>query len=96
MFVDGKLEPGIYKVQDLASQTYLEILEHSKELCCRPAAVLSPGGALVIQNSVLLTGSRTIDVLDASQWEFQASDSGYRIKKVSDAACSPCVCVGMV
>ncbi|KAF9648181.1 hypothetical protein BDM02DRAFT_2345997 [Thelephora ganbajun] len=28
-------------VQNLASQTYLEILEHSRELCCRPATVLT-------------------------------------------------------
>ena len=30
IFVDGKLKPGTYRVQNLASQTYLEILEHSK------------------------------------------------------------------
>ena len=31
-----------YKVQNLASQMYLEILEHSRGLCSRPATVLSP------------------------------------------------------
>ena len=53
IFVDGKLKPGTYKVQNLASQTYLEILEHSKELCCRPATVLTPEDALVIRNILL-------------------------------------------
>ena len=48
IFVDGKLKPGTYKIQNLASQTYLEIIEHSKELCCRPATVLAPTDALVI------------------------------------------------
>ena len=53
IFVDGKLKPGTYKVQNLASQTYLEVLEPSKELCCRPASVLSPKDALVAQNLLL-------------------------------------------
>jgi len=48
IFVGGKLKPGRYKVQNLASQTYLEVLEPSKELCCRPASALSPTNALVI------------------------------------------------
>ena len=48
IFVDRKLKSGTYKVQNLASKTYLEVLEHSKELCCRPAAVLAPKDALVI------------------------------------------------
>lgn len=81
IFVDGRLKPGRYKVQNLASQTYLEILEHSKELCCRPATVLSSKDALVISN--ILHGPRMINVADDLQWDFQASDSGYRIKKVS-------------
>lgn len=48
IFVDGNLQPGTYKVQNLASQTYLEVLEHSRVICCRPATVLSPKDALVI------------------------------------------------
>jgi len=48
IFVDGKLKSGTYKVQNLASETYLEVLDHSKELCCRTAAVLTPKDALVI------------------------------------------------
>lgn len=51
IFVDGKLKSGVYKVQNLASQTYLEVLDHSKELCCRIAAVLTPKDALVIRNA---------------------------------------------
>ena len=47
IFVNGRLKPGVYKVQNLASQTYIEILEPSRELCCRPAAVLSPKDASV-------------------------------------------------
>ena len=83
IFVGGKLKPGRYKVQNLASQTYLEVLEPSKELCCRPASVLSPEDALVIT-------ARTPDrrknpkslMLRGLQWDFQPSGSGYKIKKV--------------
>ena len=53
IFVGGKLKSGTYKVQNLASQTYLEVLDHSKELCCRIATVLTPKDALVIQNAPL-------------------------------------------
>ena len=78
IFVDGNLIPGKYKIQNLRSQTYLEIQEHSRELCCRPDTVLTPNDAVVI-----LTYYRPSNrVPDVSQWEFQASGSGYSIKKV--------------
>ena len=47
IFEDGKLKPGIYKIQNLYSQTYMEIHEHSREVCCRPAASLEEGRGLV-------------------------------------------------
>ena len=53
IFVDGMLIPGVYKTQNLYWETYLEIVEHSKELCCRPAAVLSPQDALVNLDGLL-------------------------------------------
>ncbi|KAF9653589.1 hypothetical protein BDM02DRAFT_3265312 [Thelephora ganbajun] len=37
---DGKLKPGSYKIQNIVSKTYLDIHEHSMELCCRPASAL--------------------------------------------------------
>ena len=43
----GKLKPGIYKIQNLYSQTYLDIHEHSREVCCRPAKNLGQGKGLV-------------------------------------------------
>ena len=51
IFVDGKLKSGTYKVQNLAGQTFLEVLD-SKELCCRVPTVLTPKDALVIQNTL--------------------------------------------
>jgi len=53
IFVDGKLKPGTYKIQNLASKTYLEVLEHSNELCCRPDSVLTPDDAAVNWNELL-------------------------------------------
>ena len=52
MFVNGKLRPGVYQVQHLVGQTFLEILQDSKEVCCRPAAILSPQDALVRDSKV--------------------------------------------
>jgi len=37
IFEDGKLKPGIYKIQNLYSRTYLGIHEHSRQTCCRLA-----------------------------------------------------------
>jgi hypothetical protein len=47
IFKDGKLKPGIYKIQNLYAQTYMDIHEHSRYLCCRPAKALGEGRGLV-------------------------------------------------
>ena len=44
---DGRIKPGIYKIQNVVGQTYLEIREDSKELCCKPAAASEDGKGLV-------------------------------------------------
>ena len=43
----GKLKPGIYKIQNLVGQTFVEMKEDARQLCCRPAMVLSGGDGLV-------------------------------------------------
>ena len=47
IFEDGKLKPGIYKIQNLFAETYMDIHLHSKKVCCRPAQNLEDGGGLV-------------------------------------------------
>ena len=47
IFENERLRPGVYKIQNLRSETYLDIHRHSKELCCRPARDLEDGGGLV-------------------------------------------------
>jgi len=49
IFKDGKIKPGIYKVQNIYTETYLDIHRHSKELCCRPTKDLEDGRGLVNQ-----------------------------------------------
>ena len=44
IFKDGKLRPGIYRIQNIVSQTYVDIREHTRELCCRPATLLEGKG----------------------------------------------------
>jgi hypothetical protein len=47
IFRGGKLKPGIYKIQNLYGQTYMDIHDHSKEVCCRSATSLEEGRGLV-------------------------------------------------
>ena len=47
IFEDGKLKPGLYKIQNLQSKTYLDIHEHSMEVCCRPASALEENDGIV-------------------------------------------------
>ena len=44
IFQDGKLKPGIYKIQNIVGQTYVDTREHTRELCGRPAAALEGKG----------------------------------------------------
>jgi hypothetical protein len=47
IFQDGILKPGVYKIQNLYAETYLDVHLHSMELCCRPAKDLESGRGLV-------------------------------------------------
>ena len=47
IFEGGKLKPGIYKIQNLYAETYLDVHQHSKEVGCRPARDLEDGRGLV-------------------------------------------------
>ena len=44
---DGKLKPGIYKIQNLKCETFIDIITHAREVCCRPARDLGEGRGLV-------------------------------------------------
>jgi len=46
IFKDGKLKSGIYKIQNIYAETFLDIEVHSREVCCRPANNLGEGRGL--------------------------------------------------
>ena len=47
IFEGANIKPGVYKIQNLSTETYLDIHLHSMELCCRPPNDLGVGRGLV-------------------------------------------------
>ena len=47
IFRDGKLKPGIYKIWNIHTETYVDIEVRSRSMCCRPARDLEEGNGLV-------------------------------------------------
>ena len=47
IFRDEKLKPGVYKIQNIGSETYVDIKLGTKEVCCRLAKDLGEGRGLV-------------------------------------------------
>jgi len=43
IFQDGKVKPGVYKIQNIVSKTYVEVKDHLRELCGRPPSALEHG-----------------------------------------------------
>ena len=50
IFENGILKSGVYKIQNIYTETYLDIHLHSMEVCCRPANDLGVGRGLVRQS----------------------------------------------
>ena len=78
IFADGKLKPGIYKIQNVKGHTCLDIRE-TGELCCRPATVLGTKG-LVRWFSPILRPDGLIN--GHFQWEISPLGPGYSIRRV--------------
>ena len=47
---NGRLKPGVYKIQNIQSETYLDVEVHTREVCCRPAKNLAEGRGLVCRS----------------------------------------------
>jgi len=75
---DGKLKPGIYKIQNVFTSTYLDIEVHSRDVCCRPPQNLEEGRGLV--RPFLWSGIRTSN---DPKWEIKPLGAGYSVKFVS-------------
>ena len=41
---DGKLKPRIYRVQNVQTETYVDIEIHLRKVCCRRTKTLGEGG----------------------------------------------------
>ena len=50
IFENGKLKAGTYKIQNLHSESYVDIHERSREMCCRPVHELQEGRGIVRQH----------------------------------------------
>ena len=74
----GELKAGIYKIQNLFAQTYLDIHEHSRELCCRPAEKLAEGRGLVRPFP-----RPPLCASDDYKWELKHLGAGYSVRRVS-------------
>lgn len=77
-FRDGRLQPGIYKLQNIYTETYLDIEVHSREVVCRPIKDLGEGRGLV-------RGSLTSAVHESDnyKWEIKPFGVGYTVQRVS-------------
>ena len=47
IFEGGKLKPGIYKIQSVGAETYVDVHLNTRQLCGRPAQNLGEGMGLV-------------------------------------------------
>ena len=47
IFENGKLKAGIYKIQNLYSESYVDVYERSREVWCRATQEIQEGRGLV-------------------------------------------------
>ena len=77
IFENGKLKPGIYKIQNIKSEAYLDIEVATREVCCRPAQNLGEGRGFVCRH--LLSSFVSND----QKWEIKNLGAGYTVQRVS-------------
>ena len=75
-FKDGKLKPGVYQIQNIVGQTYVDIREHTGELCCRPATLLEGKGLVGLCPPSTYHRSHS-----CLQWEILPLGPGYTIRR---------------
>ena len=73
---NGKLKPGIYKIQNIQSEAYLDIEVPTREVCCRPAQNLGEGRGFVRRHPSSLL------VSDDQKWEIKNLGAGYTVQMV--------------
>lgn len=78
VFQDGKLKPGVYKIQNVVTQTFVGIEEHSRRMCSRPFQDLKEGNGLVSPLPWSL-----VPVSNDHKWEIGPLGDGCSVKRVS-------------
>lgn len=43
IYQDGKIKPGVYKIRNIVSKTYVNIKDDARELCGRPSRASEKG-----------------------------------------------------
>ena len=76
IFEGGKLKPGIYKIQNIEAESFLDIHVHSKG--CRPAKDLGEGRGLVSRYP-----SSALHVSDGEKWEIKRFGARYTVQMVT-------------
>ena len=84
---NGKLKAGIYKIQNLRTETYLDIEVHLREVCCRPVKDLGEGRGLVRPIGI----SRLLFAPDDKKWEIKCFGAGYTVQVVSGLVISDAI-----
>jgi len=78
IFKDGKLKPGIYKIQNIYAQNFLDVNIQSRQVCCRPAKDLGEGRGFVSRYLLSIA-----HISDDQKWEIKSLGDGYAVKMVS-------------
>ena len=77
IFENGKLKSGIYKIQNIQSETYLDIEVYKREVCCRPAQNLGEGRGFVCRHFL------SFFISDDQKWEIKSLGAGYTVQMVN-------------
>ena len=68
IFQDGKLKPGVYRIQNVESETYLDFHLRSMELCCRPPKDLERERGFVCVFTSAIRSSDSWEVGNQEPW----------------------------
>ena len=73
---DGKPEPGIHEIQNLCTRTSMDVHDHLREVCCRPATDLEDRMGFVrpLWPATHSSGDW--------KWEIEPLGAGYSVQRV--------------
>ena len=78
IFEGDQLRPGIYKIKNVHTETFLDIEVSSRSVCCRPAGGLGEGRGIVRRYQ-----PPVVRLSDDLKWEVKRFGVGYTVQRVS-------------